>query len=63
MDFVRDALASGGWIKVLTIVDDFSREVVNLAARLRVYPKAIRTYQWPEYLGKEVDQLGYKRIH
>ena len=31
MDFVSDALASGRRIKVLTIVDDFSKESVNLA--------------------------------
>lgn len=31
MDFVSDALASGRRIKVLTIVDDFSKEVVDLA--------------------------------
>jgi putative transposase len=31
MDFVSDALASGRRIKVLTIVDDFSKESVDLA--------------------------------
>ena len=32
MDFVSDALANGRRIKVLTIVDDFSKEVVDLVA-------------------------------
>ena len=31
MDFVSDSLASGRRIKVLTIIDDFSKESVNLA--------------------------------
>lgn len=31
MDFVSDALASGRRIKVLTIVDDFSKEAIDLA--------------------------------
>lgn len=31
MDFVSDALANGRRIKVLTIVDDFSKEAVDLA--------------------------------
>lgn len=31
MDFVSDALANGRRIKVLTIVDDFSKEVIDLA--------------------------------
>ena len=31
MDFVSDALANGRRIKVLTIVDDFSKEAINLA--------------------------------
>jgi putative transposase len=32
MDFVSDALASGRRIKVLTIVDDFTKEAVDLVA-------------------------------
>lgn len=35
MDFVSDALANGRRIKVLTIVDDFSKEAIDLAGRLR----------------------------
>jgi len=31
MDFVSDALANGRRIKVLTIVDDFSKEAIDLA--------------------------------
>lgn len=31
MDFVSDALANGHRIKVLTIVDDFSKEAIDLA--------------------------------
>lgn len=32
MDFVSDALANGRRIKVLTIVDDFSTEAIDLVA-------------------------------
>ncbi len=32
MDFASDALANGRRIKVLTIVDDFSKEAVDLVA-------------------------------
>ena len=32
MDFVSDALANGRRIKVLTIVDDFSKEAIDLVA-------------------------------
>ena len=42
MDFVGDALSSGRRVKVLTVVDDFSKESVDLAALFRGYPKAIR---------------------
>jgi putative transposase len=30
MDFVMDALSSGRWLKCLTIVDDFSKEAVDI---------------------------------
>ena len=60
MDFVMDALSHGRRIKILTIVDDCTKEavdlvadfgisghyvtrVLDLVARFRGYPKAIRT--------------------
>lgn len=77
MDFVSDALANGRRIKVLTIVDDYSKEavdldadfgisglyvtrVLDLAARFRGYPAAIRTDQGPEFTGKALDQWAYR---
>lgn len=73
MDFVMDALSTGRCIKILTVVDDCTKESVDLvadfgisgeyvtrildqAARFRGCPKAIRTYQRPEFTGKALDQ-------
>lgn len=68
MDFISDALANGRRIKVLTIVDDFTKESVDLvaehgisgqlerAAQFRGLPLAIRTDQGPEFTSKALDQ-------
>jgi putative transposase len=73
MDFVSDTLADGRRIKILTIVDDYTKEAVELAVdhgisglyvtrileragRFRGLPRAIRTDQGPEFIGKALDQ-------
>ena len=68
MDFVMDALANGQRIKCLTVVNDFSRECVDIvdhgmggeyvlrlldqAAQFRGYPRAVRTDQGPEFTSR-----------
>jgi len=78
MDFVMDALFNGRRIKILTIVDDCTKEIIDLvadygisgqyvvrvlnqAAIVRGYPKAIRTDQGPEFTSRVFDQWGYEK--
>ena len=74
MDFVMDALANGQRIKCLTVVNDFSRECVDIvdhgmggeyvlrlldqAAQFRGYPRAVRTDQGPEFTSRVFLGLG-----
>ena len=77
-DFVMDALAHGRRLKLLTVVDDFTKESVTIevghsltgegvaavldqAAQIRGYPKAIRTDQGPEFTSRAFDQWAYER--
>ena len=73
MDFVMDSLANGRRIKCLTIVDDFSKECLDIPvangisgeqvagiAAFRGYPMAVRTDQGPEFTGKALDQWAYQ---
>lgn len=62
-------------IKCLTVVDDFTKEAVEIvdhgisglyvaraldrAARFRGYPKAVRTDQGPEFTSRALDQWAY----
>jgi putative transposase len=78
MDFVMDALFNGRRLKILTIVDDCTKESVDLvvdygisgqyvvrvleqAAAIRGYPRAIRTDQGPEFTSRVFDQWAYDR--
>jgi len=77
MDFVMDSLVSGRRIKCLTIVDDFTKECLDIPvamgisgeqvvrtldgiAAFRGYPKAVRTDQGPEFIGRALDQWAYR---
>ena len=69
MDFVSDALANGRRIKVLTIVDDFTKESVDLVAEhgisgqyvVRVLERAAQFRdQGPEFTSKALDQWAYR---
>jgi putative transposase len=44
MDFVMDALASGRRLKILTIVDDFSKEAVNIVVEHAISGPASRGF-------------------
>lgn len=76
IDFVMDALSNGRRLKCLTVVDDFTKEAVDIivdhgisglyvaraleqAARLRGYPKALRTDQGPEFTSRALNQWAY----
>ncbi len=64
MDFVMDSLANGRRIKCLTIVDDFSKECLDIPLGHGIsgeqYPVAVRTDQGPEFTGKPLDQWVYQ---
>src|SRR6187200_198611 len=76
-DFVMDALASGRRIKCLTIVDDFSRECVDIAVdrisgeyvtrlleqagQFRGFPNAVRTDQGPEFTSRAFMAWAHSR--
>lgn len=65
MDFVHDQLATGKKIRVLTVVDTFSRYVPVLSPRFRAleqicpkisYPKTIRVDQGSEFVSRDLDR-------
>jgi putative transposase len=76
-DFVMDALDSGRRLKCLTLVDDFTKESIDIVvdhsipglyvtrvldqAAFRGCPRAIRTDQGPEFTGRALDQRAYRR--
>jgi putative transposase len=75
MDFVMDALDNGRRLKCLTIVDDFTKESIDIvvdhsipgltrvldqAITFRGCPRAVRTDQGPEFTGRALDQWAYR---
>ena len=67
-----DSLSNVRRIKCLTIVDDFTKECLDIPvalgfcrsldpiAALRGYPSAVRTDPGPEFTGKALDQWAYE---
>src|SRR5690606_3528468 len=66
MDFVHDQLALGTKIRVLTIVDTFSRfspvvEILERIGRQHGLPKVIRVDQGTEFVSRDLDLWAYAR--
>ncbi|MBA2115229.1 IS3 family transposase ISMra1 [Planctomycetes bacterium FF15] len=56
MDFMSDELFDGRAIRLLTIVDHFTRESLAME---RTLPKTIRVDNGPEFTSKALDQWAY----
>lgn len=55
-----DSLACGRRIKCLIIIDDFTKECLDIPiAAFRGYSQAVRTDQGPEFTSKALDQWAY----
>ena len=74
MDFVHDQLATGRKLRVLTIIDTFSRfspaieprfpdvvEILEEVGRQVGFPKAIRVDQGTEFVSRDLDLWAYQR--
>jgi putative transposase len=73
MDFVHDQLATGRKLRVLTIIDTFSRfspaiergpdvvEIFEAVGRQVGFPKAIRVDQGTEFVSRDLDLWAYQR--
>jgi putative transposase len=70
MDFVHDRLEDGRALRVLTVVDNFSREYLVLeadralsgdrVAQGRGYPKSIRVDNGTEFYSQAMDRWAYR---
>jgi putative transposase len=75
MDFVHDQLATGTKLRVLTIIDTFSRfwpaleprfsfrgaDVVEVLERVGREPSSIRVDQGTEFVSRDLDLWAYQR--
>ena len=77
MDFVHDELATGGKLRVLTIVDTYSRfspvleprffsapqmsEVLEIVGRAVGWPSTIRINLGSEFVSRDLDLWAYQR--
>jgi len=62
MDFVSDALANGRRIKVLTIVDDFSKEAIDLAVDFGISGHYVTRVRLVPVSDSRTSKYGLRRL-